>query len=107
MVDLWVFALEGLAHEVAEALGKGGVVDEEGVVFGVDKLFFVRVPSEGGDDAVDVGVVLELPSPGVEDAGEAGDAASGFGGDDIAQGLSALLEELVVEFFGMGEAGLA
>ena len=43
----------------------------------------------------------------MEDAGEAGDAACGFGGDDISQGLSALLKELVVEFFGMGEAGLA
>lgn len=102
-----MLVLEGLAHEIAEALGKGAVVNEEGVVFGVDELFFARMPGEGGNDAVDVGVVLELASPGVEDAGEACDAAVGFGGDDVAQGLGALLENGVVKFFGMSEAGLA
>lgn len=79
-IDFGVFTLEGLAEEVAKAGGEWGVVDVEGVVFGVDELFFVRVPGEGGDDAVDVGMVLELAAPGVEDAGEASDASVGFGG---------------------------
>ena len=107
MVNLRMLALEGLAHEVAKALGKGAEVNEEGVVFGVDELFFARMPGEGGHDAVDVGVVLELTSPGVEDAGEACDAALGFGGSDVAQGLGALLEDGIIKFFGMSEAGLA
>jgi hypothetical protein len=82
-------------------------VEEEVLVFGVDEEVFVWMPGEGGHDAVDVGVVLELASPGVEDAGEAGDATVGFGGGDIAQGLGAGLEDGVIELFGMGQAGLA
>lgn len=107
MINLRMLVLEGLAHEVAEALGKGAVVNEEGVVFGVDELFFARMPGEGGNDAVDVGVVLELAAPGVEDAGEAAYSAVGFGGGDVAQGLGALLKDGVVEFFGVGQAGAA
>ena len=82
-------------------------MNEESFILGVDELFFLRLPCECRNDAVDVRMVLELASPGVEDAGEAGLAAHGFGGDHIAQGLGALFENGVVEFLGMGEAGLA
>lgn len=117
LIDAGVMFLQALVHEVAEACGEGAVVEEEVLVFGVDEEVFVRMPGEGGHDAVDVGVVLELASPGVEDAGEAGlwaialatayEATVGFGGGDIAQGLGAGLEDGVIEFFGMGQAGLA
>lgn len=99
--------MESLAHEVAETRGEWRVVNEERFILGIDEEFLIRLPCEGGNDAVDVRMVLELASPGVEDAGEAGLTASGFGGDHIAQGGGALLEEGVVEFFGMSEAGLA
>ena len=52
-------------------------------------------------------MVLELATPSVQDAGEAGDSAPGLGGDDVTQGVGALLEEGVVKFLGTGEAGLA
>lgn len=107
LIDFWVLALEGEAKEVAKTLGEGCVVDEESFILGMDEAFLIRLPCECGNDAVDVRMVLELASPGVQDAGEAGEAASGLGGDDIAQGLGALLEDGSVEFFGMGEAGLA
>jgi len=100
LVNLGVIVLEGEAHEVAEALGEGAVMDEEVLVFGVDEVFPPGVPGGGGDDAVDVRVVLELATPSVQDAGEAGDSAPGLGGDDVTQGVGALLEEGVVKFLG-------
>lgn len=102
-----MLALESLAHEVAETRGERCVVNEEGFILGIDEAFFIRLPCECRNDAVDVRMVLELASPGVEDAGEAGLAANSFGSDHIAQGVGALFEDGVVEFFGMGEAGLA
>ena len=89
MENFRVLALEGLAHEVAEALGEWTVVDEKVFSAGADDAFFRRMPCEGGDDAVDMRVVLELPAPSVENAGEAALPAAGFGGDHIAQGCCA------------------
>ena len=69
------------------------------------------IVSDGGDDAVDVGVVLHLAAPGVEDGGDAEfdrgglpcrfSAAWGFelGGGDVMKGLGGAFEEEVVEFF--------
>ena len=37
----------------------------------------------GGNDEVDVGVVLDLPTPGVEDTGEAESGSAGLGGADV------------------------
>ena len=102
-----VLVLKGLAHEVSESRGEGRVVNEEVFAFGEDEKLVVRQPGECGNDAVDVRMVLELASPGVEDTGEARHAALGPGRDDIAQGVGALPEDAAVEFLGMGETGLA
>lgn len=50
---------------------------------------------------MDVRVVLELSSPGVEDAGEAGCASFGFGLNDVFECDGTLFDEDVVEFFGV------
>ncbi len=52
-------------------------------------------------------MVLELATPGMQDAGEAGLGAFGFSMDHVAQGCGASLEDEAVHFPGMGEAGLA
>ena len=65
-----MLVLESLAHEVAEARGEGRVMNEEGFILGMDELFFIRLPCECGNDAMDVRVVLELTTPGVQHAGE-------------------------------------
>ena len=46
-------------------------------------------------------MVLELPAPGVEDAGEARCAALGFGLHHVLECLSALLDKDAVEFLGV------
>lgn len=102
-----MLVLKSLAHEVAETRSERRVVNEESFILGMDELFFIRLPCQCRNDAVDVRMVLELASPGVEDAGEAGLAANSFGRDHIAQGDGALFEDGVVKFFGMSEAGLA
>jgi hypothetical protein len=53
---------------------------------------------------VDVGVVLNLTTPGVEDAGEAEFGSVVLGGADVLEGGGALAEEEWVEDFGMDEA---
>jgi hypothetical protein len=73
--DVWVDVLEqsGLAHVFLE---KGAVDRREGfdgdeeVVSGSEPLGAVLGKSTARDDVVDVGVVLELPAPGMQDTGE-------------------------------------
>jgi len=107
LVNVQVVGLQAFAQEGTEALGEGAEVDEETVFAGAEELLFSRMPCEGRDDEVDMRVVLELPSPGVEHGGEACDPAFGFGGDDVAQGGGGLFQDEVVEFLRVGEACLA
>ena len=102
-----MLVLESLAHEVTESRGERCEVNEESFILGMDELFFIWLPCECGNDAMDVRMVLELATPCVQHAGEAGLTAMRFGRDHIAQSVSALFEDGVVEFFGMSEAGLA
>lgn len=64
---------------------------------------FLGVVGDGGDDAVDVGVVSGAAIPGVEDGGEA--ELEGFifvfGAGDVGEGLGTALEQEVVEGFGL------
>ena len=67
-----MFVFESAVDEAAEASGEGLVVDEElSGILGVDEAVGFGIVGDGGDDAVDVGMVLHLAAPGVEDAGEA------------------------------------
>ena len=79
---------------VDEELFLGGMM--EGVVFGME--------GDAGNDEVDVGVVLNLAAPGVEDAGEAEFRTMVFGGAEVLEGGGALFEEDRIEDFGMNEA---
>ena len=82
-------------------------MDEEALCAGADDAFLCRMPCQCRNDAVDVRMVLELATPGMQDAGEAGLGAFGFSMDHVAQGCGASLEDEAVHFPGMGEAGLA
>ena len=93
-VDFGVLVFEGGLDEAAEPGGEGVVVDEE--VFGVlwaDEFVVFLVERDGGHDAVNVGVVLHLARPGVEDAGDAEFAVwcFEFGPRDVVEGLGAAL----------------
>jgi len=66
----------------AEAVGEDSEREEEALMRG-DPAFGGSVESASGDDAVDMGVVVEVASPGVQDGGD-GDLATeeaGIGGE--------------------------
>ena len=77
----------------------------------MDEFVGLGIVSDGGDDAVDVGMVLHLAAPGVEDGGDAEldrggmpcrfSAAwgSNFCCAEVMKGLGGAFEEEVVEFF--------
>ena len=104
MIDVWMIGPEAGVDEAAKAGGEGAVVDEEGFAGGAMEGFVFRMKGGGGDDEVDVRVVLDLTAPGVEDAGEAEAGATGLGGADVLEGGGALAQEEWVEDFGMAQA---
>lgn len=104
MVDFGVFGFEGAVESAAEAGGEGLVVDKEFFLGGAMEGFPNGMEGGGGNDEVDVGVVLDLAAPGVEDAGEAELGSVVFGGADLLEGGGALAEEEWVEDCGVDEA---
>lgn len=104
MIEIGVPVFEGGVDAAAESLGEGPIVDEElflggmmeGVVFGVE--------GDAGYDEMDVGVVLDLAAPGVEDAGETESRAVVLGGADVLEGGGALFEKDRIEDLGMEKA---
>ena len=79
---------------VDEELFLGGMM--EGVVFGME--------GDAGNDEVDVGMVLDLAAPGVQDAGETESGSLVLGGTDVLEGGGALFENDRIEDFRMNEA---
>lgn len=107
LVEFRVLALEGALDETAEAGGEGTVVDEEIVgLFGAMEALVFRVKGDGGNDDVDVGMVLGLAAPGVEDGGEVKLKLIVFelGTGNVMQGGGAAFEEKMVEDSGLVEA---
>jgi hypothetical protein len=107
LIDVGMLDFEGALYEATEAGGEGREVEEEVAGLGrVNEAVLLRIVGDGGDDVVDVGVVLHLATPGVEDARDAEFEAGGFefGGGDVVEGLSAALEEKAVEFLGAMKA---
>lgn len=105
--EVGVIVFKGGEEEASKSGGEGAVVDEE--IFGLFRAMegsILRVEGDGRDDAVDVGMVLDLSAPGVEDGGEVElkMAVFKFGAGDIGEGLSTVFEEKVVECFGLMEA---
>ena len=107
MVDLGVLVLQGAVDEASEALGERLEVDEELFLGGAAEGFFLGMEGGGGNDEVDVGVVLHLPAPGVEHAGEAEFGAAGLGGGDVLEGGGALAQDERIENLRMDEAEVA
>ena len=101
LIDLGVVVLEGAVNQAAEAGGEGLIVDEEVVFGGAMEGFVFGVEGGGGNDGVDVGVVLDLAAPSMKDASEAEFGSAGLGGADVLEGGGALLEEDGVEALGM------
>jgi hypothetical protein len=106
-VEVGVASLEGGVDEGTEAVGEGAEWDEKlPGLLGVDELVGGRVVSNGGDDAMNVRMVLHGTAPGVEDAGDA-EAQTGrfeLGGGEVVEGLGTRFEKEVVEFGGAMEA---
>jgi len=105
--EVGVVGFEGALDEAAEAGGEGLVVDEEFFrVFGAMEGLVFWIKGDGGDDDVDVGMVLGLAAPGVENGGkvELQVLVFEFGAGDVVQGGGAAFEEEVVECFGLVEA---
>jgi len=104
LIEFGVVVLEGGVEAAAEAGGEGLIVDEEVFLGGAMEGFANGMEGGGGNDEVDVGVVLDLAAPGVEDAGEAEFGSVGLGGADVLEGGGALAEEEWIEDLGMEEA---
>ncbi len=107
-MDLRVVFFERVAHSVAKALGERFEVNEELIVGRRDELAGAGIECNGGDDAVNVRMVLHLTSPGVEHAGEptaqlAG-GCFGFGRDDVLECVGTLAQDEIVEFFWVAQA---
>lgn len=104
LMDGWVALLKGEAEAVAEALGEGAEVKEEAVAVWAHEVSRLGIEGDGGDDAVDVGMVLHLATPSMEHAGEAQLRAFELGLGEVLEGGGALPQQQVVEFAGVGFA---
>ena len=104
MIEIGVLVLQGGVDKAAEACGERLIVDEELFLGGMMEGVVLGVEGAAGNDEVDVGMVLDLAAPGVEDTGEAEARAVVFGGADVLEGGGALFEEDRIEDFGMEEA---
>ena len=99
-----MLVFEGAVDAAAESLGEGGVVDEELFLGGMMKGVVFGMEGDARNDEVDVGMVLDLAAPGVQDAGEAESGSLVLGGADVLEGGGALAKEEWIEDFGMNEA---
>ena len=104
-VQLGMVGLKSSLDSTAEPSRERLVVNQKIVFGGVVELIGFLIESDGGDDAVHVGMVLHLPSPGMQHADAATAVTPGFGGNDVGQGRSAFTQQEVVEFFGVAKAG--
>lgn len=103
MIELRMVVLEGAMDTAAEALGKRTVVDEEAILGRAMEGLVLGMEGGCGDDEVDVRVVLDLPTPSVEHAGEAELGPAGLGGADVLEGGGALAQEERIEDLGMAQ----
>ena len=92
MIEFGVLVFEDAVDAAAEAGGERLIVDEE-LVFGrMMKGVVLGMEGNSGNDNVNVGMMLDLAAPGVEDAGEAEFGTVVFGGADVLEGGGALFE---------------
>lgn len=101
LIDLRVLVFQGAVEAAAEALCKRAVVDEEAVFGGMMESLVFGMEGDCGDDEMDMGVMLDLTTPGVQDAGEAESGAVVFGGADVLEGGRTLAQDERIEDFGL------
>jgi len=104
-IQLGVVGFERTLDSTSEPCGERLIVNKEVVFARMMELVVFGIEGHGGDNAMDMGMMLHLPSPSMEHADTAGSTSLGFGGDDINQGGSTLTQQEVVEFFGVSKAG--
>lgn len=107
MIEFGMLVLESAVDPAAETPGERTVVDEEAFPGGAVEGLVFGMEGGGGNDQVDMGMVLDLPAPGVQDAGEAELGPAGLGGADVLKGGGALAEDERIEDFRMDEAEAA
>lgn len=85
-VDLGMIVLQGGLKAAAESRSKRAVVNKEVVFGGMDEGSGGGIESNGGDDEMNVRMVLDLTPPGVKHADEASARAMVVGGDEVLEG---------------------
>ena len=110
LVEIGVVGLEGAVDEAAETGRQRLIVDEEifGLLWAMEGLVF-WVQGDGGNNDVDMGMVLDLATPGVEDGGEVKLKLIVFelSPGDVMQGGGAAFEQEVIEDLGLVETEAA
>ena len=100
-MDVGVTGLQSDVEAVAKAQGQGGLVEQELVgIAGMAQGAGGGVEGDGRHHDVDMGVVLDGPSPGVQDGGKSEPPAE-FGSGDVLHGAGTLAQEQIVEDGGM------
>lgn len=103
-IDLRMQILEGCPKAAPEPRRKRRVMHKKGSLVRVNKRGRLPIKSQRRNDAVDVGMVLHLASPGVEDRSESAGSCLVLGGDDIGERSGAFAKNEIVELFRKGEA---
>ena len=101
--DLGVLLLECGLKAISEPCRERPEVNKKSVFVRTNELVPSGGQSNGGNNAVDVGMVLHLTSPGVEDGRESRGSALVLGGDDIGKRPGAFTQKDVVECFREGK----
>ena len=103
-MDLGMLLFDRRLHPAAKARREWFEVDKKRVFVRMNELVVLLVKCECRDNAVDVRMVLHLPSPGMKDGGEPTRSALVFGSDDIRKSTGTFLEDEIVELLRMSEA---
>jgi hypothetical protein len=101
LIDIRVLVFQRAVDQTAEALSKRVVVDEEAVFGGVMERLVFGMEGDCGNDEMDMGVMLDLAAPGVQNAGEAESGTLMFGSADVPEGGRTLAQDERVEDFGL------
>lgn len=103
VVDVGVFPLKGAAQSAAKAMGERTVVNEEFVIRWLNQLAGLGVQGDRGHDEMNMGMMLKLASPGVQNTDEPSPRPVKFRREEILQGTRALAQQQVVEKGGMSK----
>jgi len=95
--DLRVMLLQGGPNPASEPRRERLVVDQKSGLVRVGENLCFGIKRQRRNDAMNMGVVLHLAAPGMEDGGEPATSSLVFGGDDIGEGPGAFAEDEIVD----------